>query len=71
MTFGFPKDLSFHKEVLERKENRVMIENNLKDLLKQDIRIDFTLTEEALDTSDDELDPIIQSALDTFGGKLM
>jgi len=71
VTFGFPKDLSFHKEVLERKENRVMIENNLKDLLKQDIRIDFTLTEEALDTSDDELDPIIQSALDTFGGKLM
>lgn len=71
VTIALPKDLGFHKEVLEKKENRAIIENGLQDLLKHNVHLDFTLVERKQSEPDKESEALIQSALDTFGGKIV
>ncbi len=47
LTLGFPKDLAFHKDVLDSSDNKALIEAALKDTLKQDLRVTFTIIESA------------------------
>lgn len=73
LTIGFPKQASFHKESLEGKENHLLLEKLWKEILKQDIRIHFTLTHgpEPEKPADSDDDPLLKSTLDTFNGRVI
>ncbi|MFC1620735.1 DNA polymerase III subunit gamma/tau [Candidatus Omnitrophota bacterium] len=81
---GFPKELNFHREVLEEKHNKPSIEAALSQILDTPIKLQFILTERTLEESrepesstlltKDELkkkEPVIDSALNIFGGKIL
>lgn len=74
LTIGFPKRASFHREALERKENHLLLEKLWTEILGQDIKINFILTNdepEAQKPPDDSADPLLKSALDTFKGRVV
>jgi len=74
LTIGFPKRASFHREALERKENHLLLEKLWTEILGQDIKINFILTNdepEPQKPSDDSADPLLKSALDTFKGRIV
>ncbi|MDP2939418.1 MAG: DNA polymerase III subunit gamma/tau [Candidatus Omnitrophota bacterium] len=68
IVIGFPKDSSFHKETLERKENRSIIEKMLKELLSFEVKVEFEITQEEKNST---VEPVVQSALDAFKGKVI
>lgn len=68
VVIGFPKTANFHKESLERKENRAVIENALKEMLSSEVRVEFEITEEDKTTTNE---PVVQSTLDAFKGKVI
>lgn len=47
LTIGFPKELQFHKEVLESPDNRRLIEEAVSHCLKLDLKVGFILVEPA------------------------
>lgn len=74
LTVGFPQKSSFNKESLERKENLAVLESVWKDLLNQELKINFSLVGEAhhpAKTHDEEIDPSVQSAISAFNGRVV
>jgi len=79
---GLPKIHRFHKEILEKNENKKIVEAIFKDVLKTQVRTDFTLVEkmqanrgsildnETIDEAGNE-DPVIKDALDVFKGSVV
>ncbi len=55
LLIGFPKDFQFHKEALEKTDNKHLIEEAIQEVLKKDLRIAFT-TSEHLKASKDMTD---------------
>lgn len=51
LTIGFPKNYSLHKEALEKRENRFMVEGALEDILKKKIMINFVVQDISKDTT--------------------
>ncbi len=45
LSIGFPRDLQFHKEVLESTDNKSLIEEAIKAVLGKELKIVFILTE--------------------------
>lgn len=45
LSVGLPKELQFHKEMLELPENRRLIEEAMREALKLDLKVTFTLVE--------------------------
>jgi DNA polymerase III subunit gamma/tau len=93
LSVGFPKECQFHKEVLESPENRRLIEDAVRDVLKLGLKIVLTVSEDvaikgrgqnqvtedtagaaeladAADEPSSQVDPIIKSALEIFGGAI-
>ena len=71
LTVAFPKDYSLHKEALETKENRGVIEAILADLFPGGrLRVNFILSQEAAQTKE-TTSPEIQTALQMFGGRVI
>ncbi|MDD5496382.1 MAG: DNA polymerase III subunit gamma/tau [Candidatus Omnitrophica bacterium] len=85
LSIGFPKESKFHKEVLESPENRKLIEDSIKENLNLDLRVKLVLTEtanadsgssgagpgsEELTVSQEEAEPIIDSAIEIFEGEV-
>jgi DNA polymerase-3 subunit gamma/tau len=71
LTVAFPKNLSLHKETLERKENRELVEKSLSDLFNASLRVNFILSQEAKHKDDTESSAFIKSALDVFNGRVI
>ena len=71
LTVSFPMNYSLHKESLERKENKAIIEKILSELLNTNIRVNFTLSKEVAQKNGREASPFIKSALDTFNGRVI
>ena len=71
LTVSFPVNYSLHKEALEGKENKAIIEQALGELLNVNIRINFTLSKEIEEKNSRENDPFIKSALQTFNGRVI
>jgi len=73
LTISFAKDSSLHKESLERKENKAIIEKAIAELLNCQLRINFILSKEDAKKQEeqDENNPMIKSVLDAFGGKIV
>ena len=78
LKLGFSKKLSFHKESLEHKENRLVLEEALNKHLDAGLKIKFETTSQEHKENNPDLEPlrekdtsIIRSALDVFRGKLV
>lgn len=71
LTVSFPKNYSLHKESLEAKENRSMIEKVIADLLSAAVRVHFVLSEALQHKEDSREHPLIKSALEMFGGRVI
>lgn len=73
LTVSFAKEFSLHKEALERKENKAVIEKAIANLLQGPVRMNFILSKEAAKKHDehDENHPLIKPVLDAFGGKIV
>ncbi len=74
LVVGFPKSFSFHKEALESKENRLVLETICRDVFKTDIRVNFSLVQrddQPQEPFGDEVDPVIQAAINTFNGRVV
>ncbi|MCG8430961.1 MAG: DNA polymerase III subunit gamma/tau [Candidatus Omnitrophica bacterium] len=71
LTVAFPKNLSLHKEALEDKDNRVLIEKSIEEIAQASMRVNFVLTQEERPSSDADDHPFVKSALNTFGGRIL
>jgi hypothetical protein len=87
LTLGFPEGRSFHREALEDPQSRKLIEDTIQEMLGVTPVLKFVITKEepkeAYAVPDEPLeemtappaetkpDPLIDSALDIFGGKVV
>ncbi|MCX5706239.1 MAG: DNA polymerase III subunit gamma/tau [Candidatus Omnitrophica bacterium] len=71
LTISFPKSHSLHKEALERRENREIIEKSLAEALSANLRISFILSTESKSKEDEAGSHFIRSVLDAFGGRVV
>ncbi len=68
---SFPKNCSLHKEMLERKDNKELVEKNIKQILNCDIQLSFMLSAEEKHTDVVNTNPAIKSALRMFNAKVI
>ncbi len=71
LTISFPKNYSLHKESLERKENKALVEKTLSELCQANLRVNFILSKETAQRDDTENNPALKSALDAFGARVI
>ena len=71
VTIAFPKSCSLHKESLDRKENKALIEKAVSDLCNAALRVNFILVADMQQNVDVRSNPFIKSALDMFGGRVI
>ena len=71
ITVAFPKSCSLHKESLDRKENKAIVEKAVSELCNTDLRVKFILTAEMKQSVDVRSNPFIKSALEMFGGRVV
>jgi DNA polymerase-3 subunit gamma/tau len=71
LTIAFPKNYSLHKESLERRENRTIIEKSISELMNANIKVNFVLSSQDKQKEDSEDHPFIKSAIEMFGGRII
>jgi DNA polymerase-3 subunit gamma/tau len=71
LTVSFPKNYSLHKESLERKENKAIIEKSLCGLFNAAFKVNFILSEQGRQKEDNGNSPFIKSALEMFEGRVI
>jgi DNA polymerase-3 subunit gamma/tau len=71
LIISFPKNYSLHKEALERKENKSIIEKTISESLGANLRVNFILSAQEKHKQESENNPFVKSALDMFGGKVV
>ncbi|MFA5090825.1 MAG: DNA polymerase III subunit gamma/tau [Candidatus Omnitrophota bacterium] len=71
LTIAFPVDYSLHKESLERKENKAIIEKIIDGVLNADLRVDFILTKEKARGEDSADERFLKNVLHTFEGRVI
>ena len=77
---GFPRELNFHREVLEEKHHKDAIEQALSQIMDTDVKMSFVATDRKQKEAVSERigineeakprEPIIDSALNIFGGRI-
>jgi DNA polymerase-3 subunit gamma/tau len=68
---AFPKNHSLHKESLEKKENRSIIEQSISGLFNADLKVNFILSHETRQKEEGRDHPFVKSALDMFKGRII
>ncbi|MFA6350449.1 MAG: DNA polymerase III subunit gamma/tau [Candidatus Omnitrophota bacterium] len=71
LTISFPKNYSLHKESLEMKENKPLIEKTFSEILKANLKVNFILAKEESVKNDISFHPVVRSALDMFNGRVI
>ncbi len=72
VTIAFPKNLSLHKDALEMKENKAIVEKAVSEALKATLRVTFILSAEAAKQSPGvKHETFIKSTLDMFEGRIL
>lgn len=71
LTVSFPKNYSLHKESLEKKDNKALIEKCLSELLNASLRVNFILSAEGKQKEEGKDNPFIKSALEMFNGRII
>jgi DNA polymerase-3 subunit gamma/tau len=69
LTISFPKNYSLHKEALERKDNKAILEKTISQVMNGAIRLNLILTKEEARREEIQATPFIKSALDTFNAR--
>ncbi len=70
-TVGFPVNCSLHKDTLDKKDNKDLIEKIIFELTQVNLRLNFILVAEMQQDSDTRSNPVIKSAMDMFGGRVV
>ena len=81
---AFPRELNFHREVLEEKRNKDSIEAELAQILDASVNLEFIATDRVFEKNTPEpetpsitkeelkkKEPVIDAALNIFGGKIL
>ncbi len=68
LTVGFAKENNFHKESLEEKQNKMLLEKVFSEKLKSTIYFKFKIIDQQMPKQED---PIVKSALETLKGKVV
>jgi len=71
ITVAFPKSCSLHKESLDRKENKTIVEKAVSELCNTPLRVNFILVADMQQNIDVRSNPFIKSALEMFGGRIV
>ena len=71
LTVSFPRDLSFHKEALEKKDTKSLLEKHLLERFGTGMRLSFRLTDQDRGPREDVKNPTVRSALDLFKGRMV
>ncbi len=71
LTISLPKNCSLHKEVLEKKENKMLIEKNFSQVFNTALKVYFVLSEEQKQEHNSMENPIVRSAMDMFQGRIV
>jgi len=71
LTIAFPKSHSLHKESLERRENKEIVEKNIAEILNVPLRVSFILSAQASPKPEDSGSHFIRSVMDVFGGRVV
>ncbi len=71
LTVSFPKNCLLHKEALEGRENRSIIEKNISELFNTGLRVNFILSDEVQKQESPAGNPFVRSALDMFKGRII
>ena len=71
LTVSFPKNYSLHKEALEQKDNKALVEKSISESLNAGVRVNFILSQELKSKDESENNPAIKSALDMFHGRVI
>lgn len=71
LTIAFPKNYSLHKESLDRKENKVIIEKAVSESCNANLKVNFVLAAEMKQDTGARSNPFIKSALEMFGGRVV
>lgn len=71
ITVSFPQNCLLHKESLESKENKDIIEKAMLDMFQTNLRIDFTLSKDMPQREQSQDNPFVQSALDAFNARII
>ena len=67
LVISFAKNNSFHKEVLERKDNKAIIEKILESMFKVKIKLNFILSKEEITKKEEN--PFIKTIIETFNAR--
>jgi DNA polymerase-3 subunit gamma/tau len=71
LTISFPRDYSLHKESLERRENKEIIEKIISELSDSNLKVHFTLSKDNIEKSDNQDSSFIKSALNAFKARVI
>ena len=71
LTVSFPMNYSLHKETLESRENKAIIEKILYELFNNNLRINFILSKEAQQREEGTASPFVKSILEIFDGRVI
>jgi len=72
LSVGFHQNDVFHKETLEKKENRLLVENLFSQLMQSPVKFNFVLSAQVNNHQKDAAStPKIQQAMDAFGARLI
>ena len=71
VVISFPGNYSLHKESLESKENKAIVEKCFSELFNTAVRVNFILSAQSKQRPPSENNPFIKSALDMFGGRII
>jgi hypothetical protein len=71
LTVSFPMSHSLHKEALEGKENKAIIEKTISGILNTSLRVNFALSGDIEQKDSHKSDAFIRSALDAFNGRVI
>jgi DNA polymerase III subunit gamma/tau len=71
LTVMFPRNCSLHKETLEEKFNKNLIENKLSELFHAGFKLNFVLSQEEKNAEVTLQNPVVQSAMDMFNARVI
>lgn len=71
LTISFPKSHSLHKESLEKRENKEIVEKSLFEKLNAPLKVHFVFSSQLKPKADDSNSQIIKTAMNTFHGRLI
>jgi DNA polymerase-3 subunit gamma/tau len=71
LTIAFPKSCSLHKESLEKREIKALIEKIFAEIVRSPLKVHFILSDEVKRSNDHEGHAFIKSALDIFNGRVI